>query len=425
MAEMYNNNMGPHPWMPMPQPNPFGNAFSGLIRSGLGSSSEYVQSNPRITPLGHCGICRLCFHWSLLGKIIWGYSYYVLIPWTCLCTGVLLVKTMKRVLFAEARSYDSSRKSLPLDFLALAQFPLLIWLVVNVVFMRTRSEKACARGVDSTTNKQWKHEKLCGRPLGLRFDKESGNLFIADAYYGLLMVGPKGGVATPLATHVEGKPILFANDLDIHSNGSIFFTDTSKRYDRANHFFILLEGESTGRLLRYDPPTKTTHVVLDGLAFPNGIQLSKDQSFLLFTETTNCRLVKYWLEGSKRGEVEVVADLPGFPDNVRMNEKGEFWVAIDCCRTPVQEVLTNNPWIKSIYFRLPIPMKLLATAMGMRMYTVISRFDEDSKVLEVLEDRQGKVMKLVSEVREVQGKLWIGTVAHNHIATLPYPLAVN
>lgn len=135
------------------------------------------------------------------------------------------------------------------------------------------------------------------------------------------------------------------------------------------------------------------------------------------------RLVKYWLEGPKTGEVEVVADLPGFPDNVRINEKGQFWVAIDCCRTPAQEVLTNNPWIKSIYFRLPIPMKLLAKMMGMRMYTVISRFDEEGKVLEVLEDRQGKVMKLVSEVREVQGKLWIGTVAHNHIATLPYPLA--
>lgn len=57
------------------------------------------------------------------------------------------------------------------------------------------------------------------------------------------------------------------------------------------HFFILLEGEGTGRLLRYDPPTKTTHVVLDGLVFPNGVQISKDQSFLLFTETTNCRFL--------------------------------------------------------------------------------------------------------------------------------------
>ncbi|KAK6930546.1 hypothetical protein RJ641_004640 [Dillenia turbinata] len=95
-----------------------------------------------------------------------------------------------------------------------------------------RSEKLCSKGIHSTTYKQWKVEKQCGRPLGLRFDKVSGNLYIADAYYGLLVVGPEGGLATPLSTHSDGKPILFANDLDIHKNGSIFFTDTSKRYNR-------------------------------------------------------------------------------------------------------------------------------------------------------------------------------------------------
>ncbi|KAF5451969.1 hypothetical protein F2P56_027017 [Juglans regia] len=284
------------------------------------------------------------------------------------------------------------------------------------------SEKLCAKGIDSTTSKQWKHEKRCGRPLGLRFDKESGDLYIADAYHGLMVVGPEGGLARSLATQIEGKPIMFANDLDIHKNGSIFFTDTSKRYDRVNHFFILLEGEATGRLLRYDPPTKTTHVVLEGLAFPNGVQLSRDQTFLLFTETTNCRLTKYWLEGPKSGTTEVVADLPGFPDNVRINEKGQFWVAIDCCRTSAQEFLSHNPWIRSVYFRLPIRMSILARLMGMRMYTVISLFNDKGEILEVLEDRKGEVMKLVSEVREVNGKLWIGTVAHNHIATLAYPL---
>ncbi|KAK9288732.1 hypothetical protein L1049_017196 [Liquidambar formosana] len=244
------------------------------------------------------------------------------------------------------------------------------------------SEKLCGKGVDSTTSKQWKVEKRCGRPLGLRFDKDSGDLYIADAYYGLMVVGPEGGLATPLATHVEGKPILFANDLDIHKNGSIFFTDTSKRYNRVNHFFILLEGEGTGRLLR---------------------------------------LMKYWLEGPKTGAVELVANLPGFPDNVRLNDKGQFWVAIDCCRTRSQEVLTHNPWIRSIYFRLPIKMSLLARLMGMRMYTVISLFSEEGEILEVLEDQKGVAMKLVSEVKEAKGKLWIGTVAHNHIATLPYP----
>ncbi|RAL48307.1 hypothetical protein DM860_005731 [Cuscuta australis] len=282
------------------------------------------------------------------------------------------------------------------------------------------SEKICVKGVHSTTPKQWKVESRCGRPLGLRFHKRTGDLYIADAYYGLLVVGPEGGIATPLATHIHGKPILFANDLDIHSNGSIFFTDTSQRYNRVNHFLIMLEGESTGRILRYDPPTGETHVVLEGLAFPNGIQLSRDESSIIFTETTNCRVMKVWVEGEREGRMEVVANLPGFPDNVRGNGRGQYWVAIDCCRTRFQEVLVRHPWTRSVYFRLPVPMQYLARAAGMRMYTVVALLDEEGGVVDVLEDRDGEVMKLMSEVREVDGKLWIGTVAHNHIATLPY-----
>lgn len=78
---------------------------------------------------------------------------------------------------------------------------------------------------------------LCGRPLGLRFDRKSGELYIADAYFGLMVVGPRGGLASPLASHVQGRPILFANDLDVHENGSIFFTDTSMRHNRRQVFF--------------------------------------------------------------------------------------------------------------------------------------------------------------------------------------------
>lgn len=65
---------------------------------------------------------------ALLGTIVWNYSYYFLMPWTCLCMGIFLVKTTKRVLFAEVRTYDSSRHHYLLLFIALAQFPLLFWL---------------------------------------------------------------------------------------------------------------------------------------------------------------------------------------------------------------------------------------------------------------------------------------------------------
>ncbi|THU56689.1 hypothetical protein C4D60_Mb11t19860 [Musa balbisiana] len=200
------------------------------------------------------------------------------------------------------------------------------------------SEKVCANGVESTTAKQHKHEKLCGRPLGLRFDKTSGKLYIADAYLGLAAVGHHGGVATLLSTHVQGRPVLFANDLDVHRNGSIFFTDTSSRYSR--------------------------------------------------------RIMRLWIEGPKAGKLEVFADLPGFPDNIRITEKGQFWAAIDCCRTRAQEVFSLNPWLRSVYFRLPLKLSFLAGMTGMKMFTMISLFDEEGNVVEVLEDRGGDVMKL-------------------------------
>lgn len=61
-----------------------------------------------------------------LGKLIWGPSYYVVMPWEALCMAVFLVKTMKRV--AEVRTYDSSKYHYLLLFIGLAQFPLFIWL---------------------------------------------------------------------------------------------------------------------------------------------------------------------------------------------------------------------------------------------------------------------------------------------------------
>jgi hypothetical protein len=68
----------------------------------------------------------MCF--AVLGKILSGYSYCILMPCACLCMGIFLVKTMKRVLFAEVRSFDSSRHHFLLLLIALVQFPFFAWL---------------------------------------------------------------------------------------------------------------------------------------------------------------------------------------------------------------------------------------------------------------------------------------------------------
>ncbi|RLM58231.1 protein STRICTOSIDINE SYNTHASE-LIKE 10-like isoform X1 [Panicum miliaceum] len=41
-------------------------------------------------------------------------------------------------------------------------------------------------------------EHECGRPLGLKFNSETGELYIADAYRGLRGVGPEDNVSRPL-----------------------------------------------------------------------------------------------------------------------------------------------------------------------------------------------------------------------------------
>ena len=76
-------------------------------------------------------------------------------------------------------------------------------------------------------------EHICGRPLGLIFHKTSGDLYIADAYMGLLRVGAEGGLATPVVSQVQGVPLVFANGVEIdQDSGVVYFTDSSTRFQR-------------------------------------------------------------------------------------------------------------------------------------------------------------------------------------------------
>jgi hypothetical protein len=56
---------------------------------------------------------------------------------------------------------------------------------------------------------------MCGRPLGVRFYRKTGELYIADAYFGLMKVGPAGGEAQVLAKEADGVPFHFVNGLAV------------------------------------------------------------------------------------------------------------------------------------------------------------------------------------------------------------------
>lgn len=52
---------------------------------------------------------------------------------------------------------------------------------------------------------------------------------------------------------------------------------------------------------------------------------------LAFGSTTipgPCKLMRYWIRGPKAGTSELFAELPGYPNNVRPDGKGGYWVAL-------------------------------------------------------------------------------------------------
>lgn len=166
-----------------------------------------------------------------------------------------------------------------------------------------------------------------GRPLGLHFDA-AGNLIVADSYKGLLSVAPDGSV-TLLSIEADGVPFNLTDDVDIAEDGLMYFSDATYKYNLKDLLLDFYEGVPHGRLLVYDPTTKSTTALLEDLFFANGVAVSPDQSFVLVTETGNLRVTRYWLTGPKQGQSDIFIDgLLGWPDGISSNGKDGFWLAL-------------------------------------------------------------------------------------------------
>ncbi|HEX6201626.1 MAG TPA: SMP-30/gluconolactonase/LRE family protein [Thermoanaerobaculia bacterium] len=254
-----------------------------------------------------------------------------------------------------------------------------------------------------------------GRPLGLDFAPD-GHLIVADARRGLLAVSPQGGVRL-LVHEAAGRPLGFADDVDVARDGTVYFSDASWRHGVDAYLLDLLEARPHGRLLRHDPATGETEVLLDGLYFANGVALSADESFVLVNETYRYRITRYWLTGPRAGTRDVFADnLPGFPDGVSGNGRGLFWVALYTVRNAVADRLHPHPRWKALLSTLPRSLWPRPADYGL-----VLGLDESGRVVHALHDPGGRVVNHVTSVEEVDGWLHLGSLDGDAVARLPVP----
>ncbi len=257
-----------------------------------------------------------------------------------------------------------------------------------------------------------------GRPLGLETDRD-GSFIAANAYLGIQRIFPDGSVEN-LLSEVDGRPLVYADDLALANDGSVYFSEASTHFGASQYegtyegsLLDIMEHGASGQVIAFSPDTGDAKVIIDNLNFANGVAISADQTFLLVAETGSYRILRYWLVGPRAGETEVIIDnLPGFPDNINNGLNGRFWIGLVSPRNDLLDRLSDNPLIRKIVQRLPAFLRPKAVPSSH-----VIAINGDGEVLMNLQDSDARFPALTG-VFETSDALYLTSLFGNELARL-------
>jgi ribose transport system permease protein len=260
-----------------------------------------------------------------------------------------------------------------------------------------------------------------GRPLGMAFDRND-HLIVCIGGMGLYSIAPDRTIARltdetnrSRNSVVDDSRLRLADDLDIAPDGKIYFSEATVRYEMHEWPVDALEGRGNGRIICYDPARKT-RTLLRGLVFPNGICMAHDNRSFFYAETWACRVSRYWLEGPKAGRAEpVIADLPGYPDNINRASDGTYWLALVGMRTPTLDIAMTMPQFRRRMARQVAADEWLFPNINTGC---VVRFNDAGEVLESFWDLGGQNHPMITSMREHKGYLYLGGISNNRIGRL-------
>jgi sugar lactone lactonase YvrE len=85
----------------------------------------------------------------------------------------------------------------------------------------------------------------------------------------------------------------------------------------------------TGRLLRYDDRLETVNMLMANMSYLNGVAVSADRAHVMVAHTGSSEAHKYSIRSCMAGRYELLGELPGYLDNVRRDNRGGYWFALN------------------------------------------------------------------------------------------------
>jgi sugar lactone lactonase YvrE len=252
-----------------------------------------------------------------------------------------------------------------------------------------------------------------GRPLGIELHPD-GRLLVCDAARGLLLVDRSTRDVETLIP--AGPDLRVCNNAAVTADGTIYFTDSTSRFDLDYWMADLLEHSGTGRLLRRDPNGELT-VLLTGLHFANGVALAPDESYVMVASTGAYKLDKVHLTGPNQGRSEIVVDnLPGFPDNISTGSDGLVWIAFASPRDRLLDSVSRlHPALRKGIWALPAQLRPKE-----KRTTWVRAINSNGKTIHEFYGTPDN-FHMVTGVREHNGTVYLGSLDERAIATFPVP----
>jgi gluconolactonase len=141
------------------------------------------------------------------------------------------------------------------------------------------------------------------------------------------------GTVTILMDHYQGKPLNAPNDVVVHSNGSIWFSDPG--YGILSNY----EGHKAAlelpcNVYRIEPSTGAVTVVVGDMRRPNGLCFSPDEKLLYICDTSGNESPDYShdirvydvVDGARLANGRAFVDMgAGMADGIRCDADGNIW----------------------------------------------------------------------------------------------------